>query len=624
MCGFVGFTNCIDDSNKALENMMNRIIHRGPDSGGSYIDGDIALGFRRLSIIDLEQGDQPILNEDSSKILLFNGEIYNFRSIRKKLVEAGHIFKTKTDSEVLLHGYEEYGKNLLNMLRGMFAFVIWDKNTKELFGARDFFGIKPLYYSLSGKSFLFGSEIKSFLPHPHFKKELNTAALENYLTFQYSPQTECFFKNVYKLPAAHCFTYKNGELNIERYWEIKFEADEKPDLESWVNKISDTFHDSVEAHKIADVEVGSFLSSGVDSSYVAAVADVDKTFTVGFGKDEKYNEIGWAKEFSKAIGKENTSKVISPEEYWSSLEKIQYHMDEPLADPAAVALYFVCNIASQKLKVVLSGEGADEIFGGYNVYSEPDGTFYDKLPKGLKRGIGNIAGKLPAHRGVNFFIRKGKELEERFIGNAYMFTPEERKQLLKIKTDAPDPTVITKPFYDKVKDKDEVTKMQYLDLHLWMTGDILLKADKMSMANSLELRVPFLDKEVMAVAEKIPRKYRVTHKETTDEHTKYITKYAMRLAAKKDTPPQTAKTAAKKKLGFPVPIRVWLREDKYYNIVKDKFTGTAARKFFNCDILMKLLDDHKNGKCDNSRKRWTLFIFLVWYGVYFEGSQFVK
>ena len=624
MCGFVGFTNCIDDSNKALENMMNRIIHRGPDSGGSYIDGDIALGFRRLSIIDLEQGDQPILNEDSSKILLFNGEIYNFRSIREKLVEAGHIFKTKTDSEVLLHGYEEYGKNLLNMLRGMFAFVIWDKNTKELFGARDFFGIKPLYYSLSGKSFLFGSEIKSFLPHPHFKKGLNTAALENYLTFQYSPQTECFFKNVYKLPAAHCFTYKNGELNIERYWEIKFEADEKPDLESWVNKISDTFHDSVEAHKIADVEVGSFLSSGVDSSYVAAVADVDKTFTVGFGKDEKYNEIGWAKEFSKAIGKENTSKVISPEEYWSSLEKIQYHMDEPLADPAAVALYFVCNIASQKLKVVLSGEGADEIFGGYNVYSEPDGTFYDKLPKGLKRGIGNIAGKLPAHRGVNFFIRKGKELEERFIGNAYMFTPEERKQLLKIKTDAPDPTVITKPFYDKVKDKDEVTKMQYLDLHLWMTGDILLKADKMSMANSLELRVPFLDKEVMAVAEKIPRKYRVTHKETTDEHTKYITKYAMRLAAKKDTPPQTAKTAAKKKLGFPVPIRVWLREDKYYNIVKDKFTGTAARKFFNCDILMKLLDDHKNGKCDNSRKIWTIFIFLVWYGVYFEGSQFVK
>lgn len=624
MCGFVGFTNYINNSNIVLENMMNKIIHRGPDSGGTYIDDGIALGFRRLSIIDLAQGDQPILNEDGSKVLLFNGEIYNFQSIREKLIAAGHKFKTKTDSEVLLHGYEEYGKNLLNMLRGMFAFVIWDKNTKELFGARDFFGIKPLYYSLSGKSFLFGSEIKSFLPHPHFKKEMNEDVLENYLTFQYSPCNETFFKNVFKLPAAHCFTYKDGNLKIERYWEIKFEADEKPDLDSWVNKISDIFHNSVEAHKIADVEVGSFLSSGVDSSYVAAIADVDKTFTVGFGNDEKYNEIGWAKDFSKAIGKANTSKVITPEEYWSSLSKIQYHMDEPLADPAAVALYFVCNLASQKLKVVLSGEGADEIFGGYNVYSEPDGTFYDKLPRGIKRGIGAAAGKLPAHRGVNFFIRKGKDLEERFIGNAYMFTPEERKKLLKIKTNAPDPTEITKPFYDKVKNKDDVTKMQYLDLHMWMTGDILLKADKMSMANSLELRVPFLDKEVMAVAEKIPRRYRVTHKEQTDADTKYITKYAMRLAAKKDTPPQTAKTAAKKKLGFPVPIRVWLKEDKYYNIVKSSFTGNAANKFFNTDMIVKLLDDHKNGKADNSRKIWTIYTFLVWYNVYFENSEFVK
>lgn len=617
MCGFVGFTNRINDSNRVLGNMMDKIIHRGPDSGGTYIDEGIALGFRRLSIIDLAQGDQPILNEDGSKVLVFNGEIYNFQSIREKLIAAGHKFKTRTDSEVLLHGYEEYGKDLLNMLRGMFAFVIWDKNTGELFGARDFFGIKPLYYSLSGESFLFGSEIKSFLPHPHFKKELNTAALENYLTFQYSPQSECFFKNVFKLPPAHCFTYKDGKLNIERYWEIKFEADEKSSLNDWVNSISDVIHDSVEAHKIADVEVGSFLSSGVDSSYIAAAADVDKTFTVGFGSDEKYNEIGWAKEFSKAIGKENTSKVITADEYWGSLEKIQYHMDEPLADPAAVALYFVCNIASQKLKVTLSGEGADEIFGGYNVYSEPDGTFYDRLPRVVKKGVGKLAGKLPAHKGVNFFIRKGKDLEERFIGNAYMFTPEERKKLLKIKTDAPDPTAITKPFYDKVRDKDDVTKMQYLDLHLWMTGDILLKADKMSMANSLELRVPFLDKEVMALAQRIPRRYRVTRKETTDEHTKYITKYAMRLAAKKDTPPQTAKTAAKKKLGFPVPIRVWLKEDKYYGIVKEKFTGDTAQQFFNCDILMKLLDDHRAGKRDNSRKIWTVFSFLIWYGVFF-------
>lgn len=611
MCGFVGFTNTKDNSNRIIEDMMDKIRHRGPDSGGKYTDEDIALGFRRLSIIDItESGDQPIYNEDRSKVLLFNGEIYNFRSIREELVAKGHIFTTKTDSEVLLHGYEEYGEKLLDKLRGMFAFVIWDTKTKELFGARDFFGIKPLYYAVMDDTFMFGSEIKAFLAHPDFKKELNETALENYLTFQYSPTNETFFKNVYKLPAAHCFKYKNGKLDVKRYWDINFNADEKPDMDEWVDRISDTFKNSVEAHKIADVEVGSFLSSGVDSSYVASVANVDKTFTVGFGEDEKYNEIGWAKEFSQYIGKENISKVISPEEYWGNIKRIQYHMDEPLADPSCIALYFVCNKASEYVKVVLSGEGADEIFGGYNVYKEPLGSHaYKSLPKFIRRGIGNVASHLPQKRGVNFLVRNGKDLEERFIGNAYMFTPKDRKKLLKIKTNAPDPTVITAPFYDKVKDKDQITKMQYLDLHLWMTGDILLKADKMSMANSLELRVPFLDKKIMELAEQIPWRYRVSTENT---------KLAMRQAALRAAPP---KTANKKKLGFPVPIRVWLKEDKYYGIVKDSFTSPAAEKFFNTDMLVKLLDEHREGKYDNSRKIWTVFIFLQWYAVYFEGAN---
>ncbi len=611
MCGFVGFTNTKDNSNRIIEDMMDKIRHRGPDSGGKYTDEDIALGFRRLSIIDItESGDQPIYNEDRSKVLLFNGEIYNFQSIREELVAKGHIFTTKTDSEVLLHGYEEYGEKLLDKLRGMFAFVIWDTKTKELFGARDFFGIKPLYYAVMGDTFMFGSEIKAFLAHPDFKKELNETALENYLTFQYSPTNETFFKNVYKLPAAHCFKYKNGKLDVKRYWDISFNADEKPGMEEWVNRISDTFKNSVEAHKIADVEVGSFLSSGVDSSYVASVANVDKTFTVGFGEDEKYNEIGWAKEFSQYIGKENISKVISPEEYWGNIKRIQYHMDEPLADPSCIALYFVCNKASEYVKVVLSGEGADEIFGGYNVYKEPLGSHaYKSLPRFIRRGIGSVASHLPQKRGVNFLVRNGKDLEERFIGNAYMFTPKDRKKLLKIKTNAPDPTVITAPFYDKVKDKDQITKMQYLDLHLWMTGDILLKADKMSMANSLELRVPFLDKKIMELAEQIPWRYRVSTENT---------KLAMRQAALRAAPP---KTANKKKLGFPVPIRVWLKEDKYYGIVKDSFTSPAAEIFFNTDLLVKLLDEHREGKYDNSRKIWTVFIFLQWYAVYFEGAS---
>ena len=607
MCGFVGFTNAIDNSNKVLGEMMDKIRHRGPDSEGRYIDECIAMGFRRLSIIDItDSGNQPIFNEDKSKVLFFNGEIYNYREIRKELEEKGHKFTTHTDSETLIHGYEEFGEKLLDRLRGMFAFVIWDKEKKELFGARDFFGIKPFYYATMNGTFMFGSEIKSFLVHPAFVKELNTAALENYLTFQYSPTNETFFKNVYKLPPAHCFKYKDGKLDIKRYWDVHFNADEKPDMDMWVDRISDTFKNSVEAHKIADVEVGSFLSSGVDSSYAASVANVDKTFTVGFGEDEKYNEIGWAKEFSKYIGKENISKVITPEEYWDNIKKIQYHMDEPLADPSCIALYFVCNTAAQYVKVVLSGEGADEIFGGYNIYKEPLGSHaYKSLPRFIRKGIGSVAEKLPPKRGVNFLVRNGKELEERFIGNAYMFSPRDRKKLLKITTNAPDPTAITAPFYAKVKDKDDITKMQYLDLHLWMAGDILLKADKMSMANSLELRVPFLDKEVMALAEQIPWQYRVSTENT---------KLAMRKAALRAAPP---KTANKKKLGFPVPIRVWLREEKYYNIVKNAFTSPAAEQFFNTDMLVKLLDDHRAEKYDNSRKIWTVFIFLQWYDVYF-------
>lgn len=605
MCGHVGFINKIEDSQIVLKNMMNKIIHRGPDSSGTYIDEDIALGFRRLSIIDIEQGAQPLFNEDRSIVLVFNGEIYNFLELKAELIAKGHIFKTDSDSEVLIHGYEEYKENLLIKLRGMFSFIIWDKNENQIFGARDFFGIKPMYYSSMGSTFMFGSEIKSFLAHPEFKKELNEVALENYLTFQYSPTEETFFKNVYKLPPAHYFIYKDSKLSIKKYWEINFDSDESKSLDYWIDQISEKFEDSVEAHKLSDVEVGSFLSSGIDSSYVACIADVDKTFTVGFNS-EQYNEISFAKSLSDHLNIKNISKIISAKEYWDVLPNIQYLMDEPLADPAAVALYFVCNIASDHVKVVLSGEGADEIFGGYSIYKEPlDMKFYDKIPLSIRKFIGKIACKFPSIRGLNFLIRRSKSLEDRFIGNAYMFNESERKNLLKISTDAPNANEITGYFYNKVKSKDSVTKMQYLDLHLWLTGDILLKADKMSMANSLELRVPFLDKNIMELAAKIPLKYRVND---------INTKYALRMASAKKLPKATAE---KKKLGFPVPIRVWLKEETFYNIVKEAFESDISKKYFNTEILIELLDSHKASKVDNSRKIWTVFMFILWYREYF-------
>ena len=609
MCGFVGFINGGDTQQDAgvLRSMTDAIRHRGPDDADYYMDGSISLGFRRLSIIDLEGGRQPILNEDGSKVLTFNGEIYNFQEIKKDLLAAGHVFKTATDSEVLLHGYEEYGEKLLNKLRGMFAFVIWDKEKRELFGARDFFGIKPLYYAQMGDTLMFGSEIKSFLHHPHFQKELNRPMLENYLSFQYAPGPETFFKNVYKMPPAHSFLYKDGKMKLTRYWLPEFDAEEDKPLDYWMDEIEKVFDDSVEAHKISDVEVGSFLSSGVDSSYVACSAHVDKTFTVGFDNGTKYNEISYAQELSELIPVKNISHIITPEEFWGTFPKIQYHMDEPLADPAAVALYFVCNLANQHLKVVLSGEGADEIFGGYNIYKEPlEMAWYDKIPFPIRKLIGKVAGALPAHRGLNFLVRRGKRLEERFIGNAYMFTEKERRAILKDPAGAPAPETLCKPYYDMVADKDAVTKMQFVDLNMWMVGDILLKADKMSMANSLELRVPFLDKKIMALAGRIPTKYRVNSENT---------KYAMRKAALRRMP---EKWAGKKKLGFPVPTRVWLKEDKYYNIVKEEFLGENAQKFFHTDKLVKLLDDHRAGKADNSRRVWTVYTFLVWYKQFFS------
>lgn len=604
MCGFVGFTGDPDEG--ALRSMTEAIAHRGPDDADYFSAPGISLGFRRLSIIDLEGGRQPILNEDGTKALVFNGEIYNYRDLRRGLIEAGHEFRTQADSEVLLHGYEEYGPKILDKLRGMFAFAIWDSARGELFGARDFFGIKPLYYARMGEVFMFGSEIKSFLPHPAFKKELNRRALESYLSFQYSPGPETFFENVYKLPPAHYFTYRDGKMDVVRYWVPEFRAEEDKSLDYWVDEIEKTFDDSVRAHKVSDVEVGSFLSSGVDSSYVACSASVDKTFTVGFDNGERYNEISYAKELSELIPVKNISKVITPEEFWGNFPKIQYHMDEPLADPSAVALYFVCNTASKYVKVVLSGEGADEIFGGYNIYKEPlEVQWYDRIPMPLRRLIGRVAGVFPAHRGLNFLVRRGKTLEERFIGNAYMFTERERRAILKSPVGVPDPSELVRPYYDMVKDKDPVTRMQFVDLNMWMVGDILLKADKMSMANSLELRVPFLDKEIMRLAGRIPTKYRVSGG---------TTKLAMRKAALRRMP---EKWADKKKLGFPVPTRVWLKEDEYYNRVKEEFTGETAREFFNTEKLVKLLDEHRAGKKDNSRRVWTVYTFLVWYKEFF-------
>ena len=603
MCGFVGFVDRSKNKKKIVKDMADKIIHRGPDSDGYYVDEDVALGFRRLSIIDLEGGTQPIYNEDNSRVIVFNGEIYNYKEIKEELLKKGHKFKTESDTEVILHGYEEYKEKILDMLRGMFAFVIYDKKKKTLFGARDFYGIKPLYYYKNDKEFMFGSEIKAFLGHPNFKKELNRDMLKQYLTFQYSVSEDTFFKNVYKLRPGHYFKYHDGELEIVKYYEIKIESDDSKSLDEWKDIIRDNLNESIKYHKVSDVEVGSFLSSGVDSSIVATLSDVDKTFTVGYD-NKKYSEIDYAKELSEKIGVKNISKKISKEEYFDKFPMIQYYMDEPLADPSAVALYFVANTASKHVKVALSGEGADEIFGGYNIYHEPYSvSWYNKIPYPIRRFIGILAYPLRNHTGFNFLVRRSKKLEDRYVGNAFIFDPREADKIISYE-DKRTFKELTKPYYDKAKSYDDVAKMQYIDFNFWLIGDILLKADKMSMANSLEVRVPFLDKNLISSVIGIPSKYKIVGNET---------KYAFREVCKESL---DDKWASKKKLGFPVPIREWIKDEDVYKKIYDMFSNSS--EFFKTDKIIKLLDEHKNGKRDNSRKIWTIYSFLVWYQEYFS------
>ncbi len=610
MCGICGFTGEVVDRDAVLKNMTEVITHRGPDSDGFFTDDYINMGFRRLSIIDLEAGHQPIYNEDKTLVLTFNGEIYNYQALREELISAGHKFYTDADSEVLVHGYEEWGEDMLLKLRGMFGFAIYNTKDKSLFIARDFFGIKPMHYAVVGNDLIWGSEIKSILEHPKYEKKFNYRALDTYLSFQYAVPPETFFKGIYCLLPGHYMIFKDGDVQTIRYWEAKFKPDENMTEEEAVDKIEKVFENSVNAHKIADVEVGCFLSSGVDSSYVSTYFADQKTFTVGFDFGKKYNEISWASNLSKQIGVEHHTHLISSEEFWDAIPTVQYHMDQPLADPSCIALYFVSRLASEYVKVVLSGEGADELFGGYTCYNDPRvfKIYQTLVPYCIRKALCKIAKKLPDVKGRDYIIRATHPLEKRYIGNAFMYDYDQKRELLRDPKIATDPLRLTRRIYNRTRNQDDVTRMQTLDINLWMVGDILLKADRMSMANSLELRVPFLDKEVFKVASSLPTRLRCN---------KHNTKYAMRKAAQRHLPIETAE---KEKLGFPVPTRVWLRDEQYYNVVKRAFTSKTAQKFFNTDILVNWLDVHYSEKEDNSRKIWTIYIFIVWYDIYFNEN----
>ena len=606
MCGIAGIVTKRENKKEIIEAMSKRIEHRGPDGEGYFFDGDVALAHRRLSIIDLSTGNQPMFNEDDTVVTVYNGEIYNYVELRDELVKAGHKFKTKSDTEVLIHGFEEWHTDLPKYLRGMFAFAIYDKKSNELFLARDNFGIKPLYYTVMDGTFMFASEIKAFLDTPDFKKELNEDILQAYLEFSFVPTNETFFKGVYRLDAGSSLLYKDGDIKIDKYFKLDFKDKEQTFAEA-VESISEVMKDSVNRHLLSDVEVGSFLSSGIDSSYIVSLAKPAKTYTVGYDID-KYDEISYAKDLTEKLGINNTSKVIKMDEYMEEFPKIMYYLDEPTSDPAAISLYFVAKLASRDVKVVLSGEGADEFFGGYNYYREEvDMKFYNKIPYFIRHFIGKIASLFPEGYGFNFLVRRGEKLENSYIGVNRNFSEKMARKVLSKEYNLRGIDV-TKEIYKQFAGYSNIHKMQAIDINYWLMKDILLKADRMTMASSLEGRVPFIDKEVFKVASGLSIDYKVT---------KENTKVALREAAKEVIPTEAYK---KKKLGFPVPIREWMKTTEVSDEIRKMFNKEFTSKFFKVDVINELLDEHISGKKDNYRKIWTIYSFLTWYEIFFVNN----
>ncbi len=609
MCGIVAVYNKQEKpvSKDILEPMTQCIVHRGPDDEGYCFDGHIALGFRRLSIIDLNTGHQPMTNEDGSLWLIFNGEIYNYMPLREELLSQGHRFGTNTDSEVILHLYEQYGRDCVTRLRGMFAFIIYDSTEGDFFGARDYFGIKPLYWSETDESFLFASEIKSILAHPAISRTVDPYAYLNYLTFQYVPEPRTMFTGIEKLPPATWFHLSAQGMQTQQYYQIRFQPDASTSFECYMQEIRDKLQDSVLAHRMSDVPRGAFLSGGVDSTIICALFQKHEsinTFSVGYNEGQ-YSELSEATKTAAILGTRHHEYIITPGEYLSVLPKLAWHQDEPVADPSAIAIHFLARMAREYVTVVLSGEGADELFGGYNIYREPSAlSLFRYVPTAIKTLLKGIARLLPEGlKGREFILRGTEPLENRFFGNARIFSAEEK--LLVSHLDAGfirqfgDARAITRPFYEQCQNWDDETKMQYIDLKTWLPGNILMKADKMTMANSLELRVPFLDLEVLKVVLRIPTRYKITHGTT-----KYILRQAFR-----DMIPEHV--FSKKKLGFPVPIRLWLK-DQFYAWAQEKISCNEMGEWISRDYMLKLLSDHKTGKHDNSRQLWTVLMFLLW------------
>ena len=616
MCGFVGmFKNTpLDEESRALITKMSETIaYRGPDEGKMLFFEKLAIAFRRLSIIDLEKGSQPFEYGDRY-VGLFNGEIYNYRELRLELIEKGFEFKTNSEIEVMLTLYSVEGEHFINKLRGMFAFSFYDKEKNTLMLGRDPFGIKPLYYIEREGQLLFSSESKVFYNDPALDKTLiDEEKLQHYFTYQYIPEPSTLHPEIKILPAgSYAFVDFEAEkpVRIEKYYTPVFTPKKSDDFEKKAAELREVVEESVKYHMISDVDVGTFLSGGIDSAVITATASKlnpgIKAFTVAFGEKE-YSEINEAEGIAKHLDVEHIKLVAGLEDFKRAFDKVVYHLDFPVADPSTMAIYLICEEAARHLKVVLSGEGSDELFGGYKVYGETvTSDKINALPKFIKTPLTGISRIMPeGMKGKALLYRGTTPLEKRYVGNAFIFDEKSKKKILKTASDNVHFSQLTEDIYRDVEGLPGITKMQYVDMNTWLRGDILVKGDRLSMAHSLEVRVPFLDKEVFRLASTLATEEKLSHGTT-----KYIFRHAFRDLVNPET-------VMRPKLGYPVPVRKWLKNE-LYDWAKDIIVNSTATDYIDTAEALRLLDAHREGREDNYRKLWVVLVFIKWYSLFVE------
>jgi asparagine synthase (glutamine-hydrolysing) len=625
MCGILAFFSAhgaAGNHRDAIAAALESVHHRGPDETGVEVVGDDAVfAHKRLAIIDVAFSHEPLPYADGRYLLTFNGEIYNYIELREELIrDYGAEFATQGDGEVIVAGYHHWGEKVLSRLRGMFAFVLWDRQERKAFGARDYFGIKPMHYLQTVDGVYLASEKKALLPFAPAANAgdagVDTANLSHYLTLQYVPEPGTLHQGISRIGSGECLTWTpgGGGAQVRRWYQPVFRPTPVDDPQRVYDEIRETLRESVRLHMRSDVPVGAFLSSGIDSTAIVALSREFNpnilTFTVGYDVPG-YSEIEVAQESARHLEVTTIPTKIGPQDMMDALPKIVWHLDDPVADPALVPLYFVAKKAAEHVTVVLSGEGADEFFGGYTIYREPLSLgAVQSLPDPMQKGLRVMSKVIPQGvKGKSFLERGTTPIEARYYGNARMFTEEEKRSLLRRYDPSVRYTDVTAPIYAEAAGLDDVTKMQYVDLYTWLRGDILVKADRISMAHSLEARVPFLDREVFEVAARLPVDLKLPPRSDA-------TKYAMRRALEGVVPPAIVN---RKKLGFPTPTRVWLAGEMY-EWARNIIAGSGASELIDLPYALRLLDEHRKGEVDHSRKVWTVLIFCIWHAIFVERS----